>query len=101
MQPAVGHAYHMQYFADYRPTPVECVSPFWAKVFPGHDEDISKEGPGGGERKANEKKRSPMTLTFANNRIFVINNGRVAADGGLLGGACATGGKSCIVRMAN
>ena len=85
---------------------MECVSPFWAKAFPwpGHGNDISREGPkegGGKDAPSNERKRFPMTLNLANNRIFVINNERVASDGGPLEGASATGGKSCIVRMAN
>ena len=79
---------------------MECVSPSWAKAyrFPGHGDDISKEGPGkGGEKDApsNERKMFPMTLNLVNNRFFVINNG------GPLEGASAASGKSCIVRVAH
>lgn len=83
---------------------MECVSPFWAKAFSTHGGDISKEGPGGRRGKdspSNERKRFPMTLTLADDRLFVVNNGRVVPDGGTLKGASATGGKSCIVRIEN
>lgn len=48
------------------------------------------DGPGG-EKKATSpstgtgKKKSPVTLSMAGNRIFVINNGRVVEDGASLG----------------
>ena len=71
--------------------PDECLSPFWTKQFPGHSDDIGKDGPGG-EKKATSpsstgtgRKKSPVTLSMAGNRIFVINNGRVVEDGASLG----------------
>lgn len=84
---------------------MECVSPFWAKVFPGHAGDISKDGPGGERGKdapsSVEGKRSPMTLNLAKNRFFVINNGRVEDDNHSLGGAsvAAAASKSCVVSV--
>ena len=82
---------------------MECVSSFWAKALPAHGDDISKEGSGGGGGKdpSNKRKRFPMTLTLADDRFFVVNNGRVVPDGGSLKGASSTGGKSCIVRTEN
>ena len=78
-------------YHQYRPTPDECLSPFWTKQFPGCGDDASKDGPGG-EKKASSpstagsgKKKSPVTLNLAGNRIFVINNGRVVEDGSSLG----------------
>ena len=67
------------------------MSPFWIKSFPGHGDDICKDGPGG-EKKTTPpsvgtgKKKSPVTLSMVDDgRIFVINNGRVVEDGASLG----------------
>ena len=78
----------LQYF---RPTPDECLSPFWTKQFPGHIDDVSRDGPGGEKKDSSPsagttgKKKSPVTLSMADNRMFVINNGRVVEDGASLG----------------
>ena len=90
----------------YRPTPDDCLSPFWAKAFPGHGDDISKDGPGG-EKKVisptGARKKAPMTLGLADKRIFVINNERVVEDGASIGrmqrstGTTPKDDKSCLV----
>lgn len=90
----------------YRPTPVECLSPFWAKAFPAAEgDDVSKDGPGGEKGKQKhalkEKKKSPMTLTVAEDRFFVVNNDRVVEDGACMSrniSASDTAAKSGIVR---
>ena len=87
-----------------RPTPVECLSPFWAKSFPGYSDDTSKDGPGGGKDRKDisvkRRKKSPMTLSLADKRLFVVDNERVAEDGASQGrstGAKVRDSKSCIV----
>ena len=74
----------------FRPTPDECLSPFWTKQFPGHIDDVSRDGPGGEKKDSSPsagttgKKKSPVTLSMVDNRIFVITNSRVVEDGASL-----------------
>ena len=78
----------------FRPTPDEYLSPFWTKQFPGHIDGISRDGPGGEKKDSNcspsagttGKKKSPVTLSMVENRIFVITNSRVVEDGANLQG---------------
>ena len=72
----------------YRPTPHECLTPFWIKAF---GDDISKNGLGGEKKTTSPstgagKKKSPVILSLADNgRLFVINKERVVENEASLG----------------
>lgn len=72
---------------------MDCLSPFW------YGDDISRDGPGGDKVASPKGKKAPMTLGIADKRFFVINNGRVAEDGGAVGTLSGGATNTCIVSV--